>query len=211
MRSADVGYACSCRAPVRRQTPPWSRMGCGSSTSSQGVTAPQPSKPGPVFEQPSKPGPVLELPSKAAPAKPAPAETSPTKQVAAPSKPAPTPHAKVDPVKPAAATAASTSLDVMASAAQHGAQSPRFIRVEAESTEYGTKLFAGEIADKVAIPRAPRAPLTLSQCALLLCRNFHRFPCPVSCKVRRVGGSAQELGVDKGCCQSRQGYEYASG
>jgi hypothetical protein len=177
-------------------------MGCGNSKSSQGVAVPQPSKPGPVFEQPSKPGLVLDLPSKAAPAKPAPAESTPTKQAAAPSKPAPTPPAKVAPVKPAAAPSASTSLDVMASAAQNGAQSPRFIRVEAESTEYGTKLFAGEIADKVTIPRAPRAPLTVFQCELLLCRNLYRFSCPVPCKVRRVSGSAQELGVDKGWCPS---------
>jgi hypothetical protein len=41
------------------------------------VTAPQHSKPGPVFEHPSKPGPVLELPSKAAPAKPTPAKPTP--------------------------------------------------------------------------------------------------------------------------------------
>ena len=41
------------------------------------MTAPQHSKPSPVFEQPSKPGPVLELPSKAAPAKPTPAKPTP--------------------------------------------------------------------------------------------------------------------------------------
>ena len=123
-------------------------MGCGRSKSSQVVHTPLPVKPGPVFEQPSKPGPVLELPSKALPSE------SSTKQAAAPSKPAPTPPAKDAPVKPAAAPAASTSAQ--------SAQSPRFIRVEADFTEYGTKVFAGEIADKVAKSRAPRAPLTLS-------------------------------------------------
>ena len=136
-------------------------MGCGHSKSTQVAIAPRSSAP--VVETAVKPAKAAAAAPAPAPAKQAPAKPAP----AAPAKPAPAPPAKVAAGAPAAGPSGTALRGVPGAAEDRKAPihaSPRFIPVEADPTVYGTKLFAGEVADKVALPRAPWA------CLPLLCR-----------------------------------------
>ena len=134
---------------LRRERHGVSGMGCGNSKSADIIVEPIP---------PSKHEVVVETPVKA-PVKAAPTKPAPTKPAA---KPAAAPAGgKRGPVDAAATgtnpTVASVNLSKIASGDAPGsynftpraAPTPRFIPFQASPTEYGSKVFTGEVANQV--------------------------------------------------------------
>ena len=110
-------------------------MGCGNSKATEGAVQPLPS---------SKSDVVVELPVKAPPAKAAPTKPAPV-------KPAPAKSATGTPE-----TLPSVNLALTAGIAPGSyiftprpAPTPRFIPFQANPTEYGSKVFLGQVANQV--------------------------------------------------------------